>query len=83
MVRVASMARCLRRQGYAVGRMRVRRLMAKMALAPIYQAPGTTVPHLEHRSYKYLLRDLVIAPTRSGAPTSLSRCGAASCTWSR
>ncbi len=39
---------------------RVRRLMAKMGLEAIYQAPRTTVPHPEHKTYKYLLRDLVI-----------------------
>ena len=55
------MARHLRREGYAVGRKRVRRLMAKMGLAPIYQRPRSTVPHSEHRVYPYLLRDLVIA----------------------
>jgi putative transposase len=54
------MARHLRREGYPVGRKRVRRLMAKMGLAPIYQRPRTTVPHPEHRLYPYLLRDLVI-----------------------
>ena len=54
------MARCLRRQGRTVGRKRVRRLMAKMGLAAIYQAPRTTIRHPEHRIYKYLLRDLVI-----------------------
>ena len=54
------MARCLRRQGYTVGRKRVRRLMAKMGLAAIYQAPRTTVPHPEHKTYKYLLRDVGI-----------------------
>jgi putative transposase len=54
------MARHLRREGYAVGRKRVRRLMAKMGLAPIYQRPRTTVPHPEHRVYPYLLRDLAI-----------------------
>lgn len=54
------MARCLRRQGYMVGRKRVRRLMAKMGLSPIYQVPRTTIPHPEHRTYKSLLRDLVI-----------------------
>ena len=43
-----------------VGRKRVRRLMAKMGLAPIYQRPRTTVPHPEHRVYPYLLRDLAI-----------------------
>lgn len=54
------MARHLRREGFAVGRKRVRRLMAKMGLAPIYQRPRTTVPHPEHRVYPYLLRGLAI-----------------------
>jgi putative transposase len=54
------MARHLRREGYTVGRKRIRRLMAKMGLAPIYQRPRTTVPHPEHRVFPYLLRDLVI-----------------------
>jgi putative transposase len=54
------MARHLRREGYTVGRKRVRRLMAKMGLAPIYQRPRTTVPHPEHRVHPYLLRDLAI-----------------------
>lgn len=54
------MARHLRRQGWGVGRKRVRRLMRKMGLAPIYQRPRTSVPHPEHRVYPYLLRDLAI-----------------------
>ena len=54
------MARHLRRQGYAVGRKRVRRLMAKMGLAAVYQRPKTTVPHPEHKVWPYLLRNLVI-----------------------
>jgi putative transposase len=54
------MARHLRREGYTFGRKRVRRPMAKMGLAPIYQRPRTTVPHPEHRVYPYLLRDLAI-----------------------
>ena len=37
------MARHLRRQGDTVGRKRVRRLMARMGLAAIYQQPRTTV----------------------------------------
>ena len=32
----------------------------KMGLTAIYQAPRTTIPHPEHRIYKYLLRDMVI-----------------------
>jgi putative transposase len=54
------MARHLRREAYVVGRKRIRRLMAKMGLMPIYQRPRTTVPNPEHRTFPYLLRDLVI-----------------------
>jgi putative transposase len=54
------MARHLQRQGWRVGRHRIRRLMAKMSLVPIYQRPRTSVPHPEHRLYPYLLRDLLI-----------------------
>ena len=28
--------------------------MAKIGLTPIYQKPRTTIPHPEHRKYKYL-----------------------------
>ncbi len=58
------MARHLCRLGHTVGRRRVRRLMARMGLAPIYQRPRTSDPHPEHRIYPYLLRDLEI--TRPG-----------------
>ncbi len=54
------MARPLRREGHVVGRKRIRRLMARMGLAPIYQRPRTTVPNPEHRISPCLLRDLVI-----------------------
>ena len=54
------MARHLKREGYSVGRKRIRRLMAKMGLVPIYQRPRTTVPHPDHRVYSYLLREMVI-----------------------
>lgn len=54
------MVRHLRREGCVVGRKRVRRLMAKMGLAPIYQRPRTTVPHPQHQVYPYLLRGLPI-----------------------
>ena len=54
------MMRYLRRQGHTIGRERVRRLMAKMGLAAIYQRPRTITPHPAHRIYPYLLRDLVI-----------------------
>jgi putative transposase len=54
------MGRHLRRQGHKVGRKRVRRLMRKMGLRPIYQAPRTSKPHPEHRVYPYLLRNMKI-----------------------
>ena len=51
------MARWLRRQGYAVSRKRVQRLMRKMGLEALYQRPRTSVAHPEHEIYPYLLRD--------------------------
>jgi len=54
------MARHLRRLGWCIGRKRVRRLMRKIGLAPIYQAPKTSEPHPQHRIYPYLLRHLTI-----------------------
>ncbi len=53
--------RWLRRQGHAVGRKRVRRLMRQMGLVPIYQAPRTSQKHPEHKVYPYLLRKCVIS----------------------
>jgi len=43
-----------------VCRKRVRRLMRKIGLSPIYQAPKTSEPHPQHRIYPYLLRHLSI-----------------------
>ena len=79
------MARHLRREGYAVGRKRMRRLMARMGLAPIYQRPRTTIAHPERRVFPYRCgTSSSSGRTRSGAPTSPTcRCGAASSTWSR
>jgi putative transposase len=54
------MARHLRRHGWCVGRHRVRRLMLKMGLAPIYQRPKTSEPHPQHRIWPYLVRHLTI-----------------------
>jgi putative transposase len=54
------MARHLRREGYTVGRKRIRRLMAKMGLEPIYRRPRTTIPQPGHRIYPYLLRQMEI-----------------------
>ena len=54
------MARHLRRQGYPIGRKRIRRLMRKMGITAIYQAPRTSKPHPEHKIYPYLLRNVPI-----------------------
>ena len=54
------MARHLRRHGWCVGHHRVRRLMLKMGLAPIYQRPKTSEPHPQHRIWPYLLRHLTV-----------------------
>src|ERR1700691_3900368 len=60
------MARYLRRNGWCVGRHRVRRLMAKMGLAPIYQRPKTSEPHPQHRKWPYLLRHLAVERPNPG-----------------
>ena len=54
------MARQLRREGFDVGRHRVRRLMRLMGLEAIYQAPRTSTPHPGHRVYPYLLRNVAV-----------------------
>ena len=54
------MIRHLGRDGWSVGRHRVRRLMRLMGLQAIYQAPRTSDRHPEHRVYPYLLRDMQI-----------------------
>lgn len=54
------MSRWLRRQGHVAGRHRVRRLMRKMGLTPIYQPPRTSEPHPEHKVYPYLLKNLEV-----------------------
>jgi putative transposase len=79
------MAQHLRRQGYMVGGMWVRRLMARKGLAPIYQKLRTTIPHPEHRAYKYLLRGLVIHRTNQVlyADITYIPMRRASCTWWR
>jgi len=50
----------LRREGWAVNRKRVRRLMRLMGLWAIYQKPNTSRQHPEHTVYPYLLRGLTI-----------------------
>ena len=53
-------AASLHREGFVVGRHRVRRLMRLMGLQAIYKRPNTSKPHPEHPVYPYLLRNKVI-----------------------
>jgi hypothetical protein len=45
------MTRHLSRVGWCIGRKRVRRLMSKISLAPIYQAPKTSERHPPRKIY--------------------------------
>jgi len=54
------MARHLRRDGYLIGRHRVRRLMRLMGIQAIYQEPKTSNPNPEHKVYPYLLRNMKV-----------------------
>ena len=54
------MVAVLRREGWAVNRKRVKRLMRVMGLEAIYQKPNTSRRHPDHKVYPYLLRGLVI-----------------------
>jgi putative transposase len=54
------MARALMREGFPVGRHRVRRLMALMGLRAVYCRPRTSDPHPGHKIYPYLLRELSV-----------------------
>lgn len=50
-------ARTLRREGYDIGRDKVRGLMRLMGLEAIYRRPRTSQPGKGHKIYSYLLRD--------------------------
>jgi putative transposase len=55
----------LTRQGYAVNRKRVQRLMRLMGLAGMAPGPSTSVKHPGHRVYPYLLRGIEVSrPTQ-------------------
>lgn len=54
------MSRQLRREGLAVGRKQVRRLMRQMGLEAIYRRPRTSQGNAQHRVYPYLLRDVEV-----------------------
>jgi putative transposase len=55
------MAAWLQREGEAVNRKRVRRLMRLMGLEAIYPKPRTTIGGTGHKIYPYLLRNVTVA----------------------
>ena len=57
---VRKITRELRKDGYAVGRKRVRRLMRLMGLMPIFPTRNTSRRNWDHQVYPYLLRGVVI-----------------------
>ncbi len=60
------MKRALVRQGFSVGRKRVRRLMRLMGLRSLAPGPNTSRKHPAHPVYPYLLREKVInAPNQA------------------
>ena len=50
----------LRREGMAVNRKKVRRLMDIMGIKAIFLSPKTSVKNVGHKIYDYLLEDLTI-----------------------
>ncbi len=50
----------LRREGYTIGRKRVRTVMARMGIDALYRKPNTSRRHPTHPVYPYLLRTLTI-----------------------
>lgn len=57
---VPSMTAYLRDRGKQCGPKRVRRLMRRMGLEPIYPKPKTSIPHKQHKIYPYLLDGVTI-----------------------
>lgn len=58
---VEQMVKYLRREkGKKCGPKRVRRLMRKMGLEPVYPKPNTSRPNKQHRVYPYLLEGVTI-----------------------
>jgi putative transposase len=50
----------LKREGVAIGRKRVRRLMQRRGIFALYRRPRTTVPRAGHRGFPYLLSGVEI-----------------------
>jgi putative transposase len=50
----------LRREGYNIGRKKIRRLMRKMGIEALYPKPKTSIASKEHLKYPYLLKNVAI-----------------------
>ena len=76
------LAAYLRREGQAVNRKRVQRLMRLMGLEAVYPKPRLSVGGAGHKVYPYLLRNVAIERVnRCGARISrIFPCPAGSCT---
>ena len=48
------------REGFEIGRLRVRTLMKRMGIEAIYRRPNTSKPAQGHKIYPYLLRNSVV-----------------------
>jgi|GEM_PF-3296182 len=48
------------REGFEIGRLRVRTLMKRMGIEAIYCRPNTSKPAQGHKIYPYLLRNIVV-----------------------
>ncbi|WP_404842400.1 MULTISPECIES: IS3 family transposase [Burkholderia cepacia complex] len=55
------LVRLLRREGYEVGRRRVRTLMKRMGVEALYCKPNTSRRNAQHKIWPYLLRGMKIA----------------------
>lgn len=57
---VSRMTEYLKQQGFNIGKKRVRRYFDEMCISAIYPKPHSTLSSIEHKTYPYLLRNLVI-----------------------
>ena len=62
----------LKREGHAVGRKRVGRLIKKMAIEALYQKPNLSRRHAAHPIYPYLLRNLKVERANQVWATDIS-----------
>lgn len=65
-------AAVLEREGYAVNRKRIQRLMRLMGIQSVAPRPNTSQPHPQHKVYPYLLRNLAIVRPRQVYSTDIT-----------